>query len=166
MDVHSQNNVLYAQFCNLMKCQLIKSHEVAANRCGGQTFTAEDLVINSLDDELDLEELMAKILLEKEPPSSNMKGSASNQEISAVIHGQSPSVAAAIPEAAEDFSIVETAPADHKFKLSLFQPNDPKSVVKFVRREMQLLRTSLPPGIHVRGFEDRMVRMFKILAIF
>ena len=56
-----------------------------------------------------------------------------------------------------EFSMVESAPATHKFKLSVFQPNDPKNFIKFVRKEVKLLRTSLPSGIHVKGFEDRMV---------
>ena len=62
--------------------------------------------------------------------------------------------------------MVESAPATHKFKLSVFQPNDPKNFIKFVRKEVKLLRTSLPPGIHVKGFEDRMVRsqfLFSVL---
>jgi hypothetical protein len=53
--------------------------------------------------------------------------------------------------------MAESAPAQHKFKLSVFQPNDPKNFIKFVRKEVKLLRTSLPAGIHVKGFEDRMV---------
>ena len=56
-----------------------------------------------------------------------------------------------------EFSMVESAPACHKFKLSVFQPNDPKNFIKFVRREVKLLRSSLSPGIHVKGYEDRMV---------
>ena len=59
-----------------------------------------------------------------------------------------------------DFSMVENAPSCHKFKLSVFQPNDPKNFIKFVRREVKLLRSSLPSGIHVKGYEDRMVSYF------
>ena len=53
--------------------------------------------------------------------------------------------------------MIETSLACHKFKLSVFQPNDPKNFIKFVRREVKLLRSSLPRGIRVKGFEDRMV---------
>ena len=52
--------------------------------------------------------------------------------------------------------MVESAPNEHKFKLAVFQPNDPKNFIKFVRKELQLLRSSLPSGIFVKGFEDRM----------
>ena len=54
--------------------------------------------------------------------------------------------------------MLETASVEHKFKLSVFQPTDPKSFIKFLRKEIQLMRSSLPQGIHVKGFEDRMVR--------
>ncbi|TRY69586.1 hypothetical protein TCAL_05230 [Tigriopus californicus] len=56
----------------------------------------------------------------------------------------------------EVFSIEESAPGNHKFKLSLFQPIDPKNFIKFVRKEVNLLKTNLPEGIFVKAFEDRM----------
>ena len=52
--------------------------------------------------------------------------------------------------------MIESAPNQHKFKLAVFQPNDPKNFIKFVRKELQLLKSSLPSGIFVKGFEDRM----------
>lgn len=55
------------------------------------------------------------------------------------------------------FSTVEVSPLSHRFNLSLFQPTDPKTFIKFVRKEINLLKTSLPKGIHVKAFEDRMV---------
>ena len=55
------------------------------------------------------------------------------------------------------FSIVENAPDSHHFKLSLFQPVKPKNFIKFLRKEVNLLKTSLPNGISVKAFEDRMV---------
>ena len=61
--------------------------------------------------------------------------------------------------------MVETAPGQHKFKLSVFQPSEPKSFIKFVRKEVKLLRTSLPEGIHVKGFEDRMVNKTHVAMI-
>ena len=59
-------------------------------------------------------------------------------------------------ESVGEFSIAQTAPNEHKFKLAVFQPQDPKSYIKFVRKELQILRSSLPSGIYVKGFEDRM----------
>jgi hypothetical protein len=39
----------------------------------------------------------------------------------------------------------------------MFQPTDPQNFFRTVRKEIKLLRSSLPPGIWVKGFEDRMV---------
>lgn len=56
----------------------------------------------------------------------------------------------------EGFQVLEAAPDSHKFKLTMFQPTDPPHFYRTVRKEMKLLKTSLPPGIWVRGYEDRM----------
>lgn len=52
---------------------------------------------------------------------------------------------------------MDSAPSSHKFKLTMFQPTDPQNFFRTVRKEIKLLRSSLPPGIWVKGFEDRMV---------
>jgi ubiquitin-conjugating enzyme E2 O len=57
----------------------------------------------------------------------------------------------------DSFSVAESAPASHRFKLALFQPKEPKAFIKFVRKEVNLLKTALPRGIAVKAFEDRMV---------
>merc|ERR1719186_595795 len=54
--------------------------------------------------------------------------------------------ASTIPLSPGSFMTVETVPVNHKFKLTMFQPSDMKSFVRFVRREMKLLRTALPPA--------------------
>ena len=61
-------------------------------------------------------------------------------------------------ESQSQFSIVETLPDTHRYRLTTFLPQNPKSFVKTVQKEVALLRESLPAGIFVRGFEDRMVR--------
>lgn len=45
----------------------------------------------------------------------------------------------------------------HSFKKIEFQPAEPKKFFSTVRKEMALLATSLPDGIMVKTFEDRMV---------
>ena len=57
----------------------------------------------------------------------------------------------------EVFTIIENAPAHHKYHWSPSQPTDPKLFQKCLRKELDLLSTSLPGGIHVKTFEDRMV---------
>jgi len=54
------------------------------------------------------------------------------------------------------FVMLDAVADTHKFKLTIFQPNNIKNFVKHVRKEIKLLQTSLPAGITVKGYEDRM----------
>ncbi|XP_073419273.1 (E3-independent) E2 ubiquitin-conjugating enzyme [Dendrobates tinctorius] len=56
----------------------------------------------------------------------------------------------------EVFSVLETAPESHAFKKLEFQAPEAKKFFSTVRKEMALLATSLPDGIMVKTFEDRM----------
>ncbi|XP_043971396.1 (E3-independent) E2 ubiquitin-conjugating enzyme UBE2O isoform X2 [Gambusia affinis] len=56
----------------------------------------------------------------------------------------------------EVFSVLEWAPDTHSFKKMEFQPAEAKKFFSTVRKEMALLATSLPDGIMVKTFEDRM----------
>ncbi|XP_029102872.1 ubiquitin-conjugating enzyme E2O isoform X3 [Scleropages formosus] len=56
----------------------------------------------------------------------------------------------------EVFSVLEWAPDTHAFKKMEFQPAEAKKFFSTVRKEMALLATSLPDGIMVKTFEDRM----------
>ncbi|XP_075033868.1 (E3-independent) E2 ubiquitin-conjugating enzyme [Mixophyes fleayi] len=56
----------------------------------------------------------------------------------------------------EVFSVLDTAPESHAFKKLEFQAPEAKKFFSTVRKEMALLATSLPDGIMVKTFEDRM----------
>lgn len=56
----------------------------------------------------------------------------------------------------EVFSVLEWAPDTHSFNKMEFQPAEAKKFFSTVRKEMALLATSLPDGIMVKTFEDRM----------
>ncbi|XP_028828548.1 ubiquitin-conjugating enzyme E2O isoform X1 [Denticeps clupeoides] len=56
----------------------------------------------------------------------------------------------------EVFSVLDEAPETHAFKIMEFQPAEAKKFFSTVRKEMALLATSLPDGIMVKTFEDRM----------
>uniref|UniRef100_A0A3Q1GCR1 (E3-independent) E2 ubiquitin-conjugating enzyme n=2 Tax=Acanthochromis polyacanthus TaxID=80966 RepID=A0A3Q1GCR1_9TELE len=56
----------------------------------------------------------------------------------------------------EVFSVLEWAPETHSFNKMEFQPAEAKKFFSTVRKEMALLATSLPDGIMVKTFEDRM----------
>ncbi|XP_077575501.1 ubiquitin-conjugating enzyme E2O isoform X2 [Stigmatopora nigra] len=56
----------------------------------------------------------------------------------------------------EVFSVLDWAPDTHSFYKMEFQPAEAKKFFSTVRKEMALLATSLPGGIMVKTFEDRM----------
>lgn len=50
--------------------------------------------------------------------------------------------------------------ADHFVKT--FTPDQPKKFTSVIRKEMMLLRSSLPKGILIRGFENAMVIVLRV----
>ncbi|XP_067617063.1 (E3-independent) E2 ubiquitin-conjugating enzyme UBE2O isoform X2 [Eurosta solidaginis] len=56
----------------------------------------------------------------------------------------------------ECFQVLPQAPSCHKYQLTIFHPNNPQQYYKAVQREHRLLKSSLPPGVWVRVYEDRM----------
>merc|ERR1712142_234197 len=66
------------------------------------------------------------------------------------------SISLSNPLSPGSFVMLDSVPDIHKFKLTIFQPSNIKNFVKHVRKEIKLLQSSLPPGITVKGYEDRM----------
>merc|ERR1719158_2772735 len=66
------------------------------------------------------------------------------------------SISLSNPLSPGSFVMLDSVPDSHKFKLTIFQPSNIKNFVKHVRKEIKLLQPSLPPGITVKGYEDRM----------
>lgn len=56
----------------------------------------------------------------------------------------------------EGFEVKPAVESEHKFRLGMSAPPD-AVFIKTVQKELTLLRSSLPPGIWVKGYEDRMV---------
>ena len=50
-------------------------------------------------------------------------------------------------EVGEGFCLLESAPATHRFRLSMLQPSEPRSFYSAVKREIKLLKSDLPPGV-------------------
>ncbi|XP_063534146.1 (E3-independent) E2 ubiquitin-conjugating enzyme UBE2O [Cydia strobilella] len=67
-------------------------------------------------------------------------------------------------EGGEGFSVLDAAPAHHRFRLSMLQPSEPRSFYSAVKREIKLLKSDLPPGVWVRGFEDRIDLLSVMIA--
>lgn len=57
-----------------------------------------------------------------------------------------------------NFMVVESVPDTHRYRLTSLQPHNQKSFVKAVQKEVGLMRGSLPEGIFVKTYEDRMVQ--------
>ncbi|TMW45861.1 hypothetical protein DOY81_009065 [Sarcophaga bullata] len=56
----------------------------------------------------------------------------------------------------ECFQVLSNAPKNHKFHLTIFHPNNTQQYYKAVQREHRMLKSSLPPGVYVKVYEDRM----------
>ncbi|XP_068631681.1 (E3-independent) E2 ubiquitin-conjugating enzyme [Battus philenor] len=74
------------------------------------------------------------------------------------------SEATEVAEGGEGFCVQESAPAAHRFRLSMLQPSEPRSFYSAVKREIKLLKSDLPPGVWVRGFEDRIDLLSVMIA--
>ncbi|KAJ8934016.1 hypothetical protein NQ314_013652 [Rhamnusium bicolor] len=55
----------------------------------------------------------------------------------------------------EPYTIIEDAPVMHHFYSSKFEPTDLQRFLKAVQREYKLLKESLPPGVWVRSYGNR-----------
>jgi len=177
-NVRSEENLpnIGSKFCSILKTQLLKSLEEVTKKYGGQAtaFTHEDLEQTPGEEKAELDEIMSKVQMKTPisgkkpfravtPKTPRRLSQVSNNEIATALHGtpeqkkqENESHTKLNGDAVGEFSMIESAPNEHKFKLAVFQPNDPKNFIKFVRKELQLLRSSLPSGIFVKGFEDRM----------
>lgn len=54
------------------------------------------------------------------------------------------------------YSILEEAPSTHRFFSKEFEPTDKMRFFKAVQKEFKLLRESLPPGVWVRSYANRL----------
>ncbi|KOB65934.1 Ubiquitin-conjugating enzyme E2 O [Operophtera brumata] len=50
----------------------------------------------------------------------------------------------------EGFGLLESAPAGHRFRLSMLQPSEPRTFYAAVKREIKLLKSDLPSGVSSR----------------
>ncbi|RXG70171.1 (E3-independent) E2 ubiquitin-conjugating enzyme [Armadillidium vulgare] len=167
-----------AQLCSLMKAQLLKTYEEVVCRFGGHFDMSLMEACQDVEGGCDLKEKEnlsnsntfeisgakeseSNIFQENHndvdfkllSPLENDASFCSDSETklgSTLVNGESSL------SATDGFQVLEAAPDCHKFKLTMFQPNDPPHFYRTVRKEMKLLSTSLPPGIWVRGYEDRM----------
>lgn len=133
---HVASSQVCVKLCTLIKAQLVLAHAEVSRRFGLSKMSLSDAEKGSpLKKQKKEEEKRIELL--QEPSESSI-------EIPPPIYTEG-----------EGFSIDDTAPDSHKFKLTMFQPTDPTNFFRTVSKELKLLKSSLPPGIWVKGFEDR-----------
>ncbi|XP_017790324.1 PREDICTED: (E3-independent) E2 ubiquitin-conjugating enzyme UBE2O [Habropoda laboriosa] len=142
MQMHiTSSNVASSQvcvkLCTLIKAQLVLAHAEVSRRFGLSKMSLSDAEKGSSPLKKQKKEEEKRIELLQEPSECPI-------EIPPPVYSEG-----------EGFSIEETAPDSHKFKLTMFQPTDPTNFFRTVSKELKLLKSSLPPGIWVKGFEDR-----------
>ncbi|KAF7381610.1 hypothetical protein HZH66_014004 [Vespula vulgaris] len=134
---HVASSHVCVKLCTLIKAQLVLAHSEVSKRFGLSKMSLSDAAKGSspLKKQKKEEEKHVETLSE---PSESMV------DIPPLIYAEG-----------EGFAIEETAPDSHKFKLTMFQPTDPTNFFRTVSKELKLLRSSLPPGVWIKGFEDR-----------
>lgn len=129
------------KLCNLIKAQLVLAHGEVSKRFGLAKMSLSDAEKSSGS------------------PRKKQKGEQEEERSANEMIAEPSECSIEIPPPVytegEGFSIEETAPDNHKFKLTMFQPTDPTNFFRTVSKELKLLKSSLPPGVWVKGFEDR-----------
>ena len=165
------SELMCGQLCTLIKDQLLKAHGEVVKRFGDITEDkAKEIKVNF--DDIDLSELDMLVArgLEalnffpitqtpaKEATSANESDAAvpPTPDVDVTTPLMDKSFILSTPLSPGSFVMMDTVPQTHKFKLTLFNPANMKNFLKHVRKELKLLETSLPAGIVVKGYEDRM----------
>ena len=150
--------------CKLLKVQLVKAHEEVVKRYGEQE------LINYAEQDADWAELNQTIASELEilgfipfdtPIFTEGGGGVATGVSDPVITSpdiEKPDIPleSIVALSPGSFQANQVLPENHKFKLTVFQPANTKTFIKAVRREIVLLQSSLPAGITVKGFDERM----------
>ena len=169
------SNQVCGKLSNLIKTQLVKAHQEVVKRFGEVTSSEEESKRNIFD-EIDLRDLDALVARgletlnfvpfendtntntpQKNPedqPTSSSNISTTAEEVSSPLLDKSFNLST--PLSPGSFIMSSSVPDSHKFKLTLFQPSNMKLFIKHVRKELKLLQSSLPAGIVVKGYEERM----------
>ncbi|XP_076170493.1 (E3-independent) E2 ubiquitin-conjugating enzyme UBE2O [Ptiloglossa arizonensis] len=134
---HVAGSQVCVKLCTLIKAQLVLAHAEVSKRFGLSNMSLSDAEKSSSPLKKQKKEEEKHMELLQEPSESSVE------------------IPPPVYEEGEGFSIEETAPDSHKFKLTMFQPTDPTNFFRTVSKELKLLKSSLPPGIWVKGFEDR-----------
>ncbi|XP_067123691.1 (E3-independent) E2 ubiquitin-conjugating enzyme isoform X1 [Centruroides vittatus] len=141
------------QLCSILKSRLLKAHEDVEQRFGMSANSANSALL-AVNDALTISEEQE---LKKESPPEEQE---LVQEQPTTVNEDSGKVVDKLElmdTAGQGiFSLLDSVPDSHKYKLSILQPTDPRAFFRTVKKEIELFKTSLPEGIIVKSFEDRM----------
>lgn len=147
------------QLCTMLKTRLLKAHENVERRFGMSPNTATTAMLAAENDSSPKQESNGVSSQSELVDLLVVNNEASIKELSMAITDddtQEKEDVDIMSTAGQGiFKILEAVPDSHKYKLSILQPTDPRAFFRTVKKEMQLLNTSLPEGIIVKGFEDR-----------
>ncbi|XP_038211720.1 (E3-independent) E2 ubiquitin-conjugating enzyme isoform X2 [Zerene cesonia] len=181
-------NVCY-KLCSLIHAQLVKAHAEVSRRRPQQLAeflnslmekqnTSEEklpyhfsvqygALVICMTDDVEKEEEEKKDNDNKDAATTKSDGSAADTAPLATAEGDIDAEALGDSESAdggEGFCVLESAPTNHRFRLSILQPSEPRSFYSAVKREIKLLKSDLPPGVWVRGYEDRIDLLSVMIA--
>lgn len=141
-----------AKLCSLIKIQLVKALQEINNRyCPSDTF--KEIVEMEMDSKA-IAKAESEFEDESSPDEVKTYDITDEDETKPVVKSSiETSVVAPI---LENFQILENVTSTHKFHLTVFHPTNAHSFFKAVQKEHKLLRNSLPFGVWVRSFEDRL----------
>lgn len=136
------NSHVCVKLCTLIKAQLLQAHAEVSKRFGlGKILLSNDDTENNLSTN-DADELIKK--LDNDSTELLLNDNKSDLSLDKKLNNDE-----------EGFKIDDCAPDCHKFKLTMFQPIDSANFFRTVSKELKLLRNSLPQGIWIKGFDDR-----------
>lgn len=140
-----------AKLCSLIKMQLVKALQEINNRyCPSDTF--KEIVDMGIDSKA-IAKAESEFDDESSPDEVKSYDVTDGEATNAV--PKTP-VEPAIVSTSENFQILEHVTSTHKYHLTVFHPTNAHSFFKAVQKEHRLLRNSLPVGVWVRSFEDRL----------
>ena len=162
-------HVMCVQLCTLIKNQMVLAHKEVVKRFGFQTDGKPKDNNKVKFDDIDLTELDQLVARGLEAlnflPLVSTPAKAAAEATEAVPPTPEADVTSPVmdksfqlttPLSPGCFVMCDSVPETHKFKLTIFSPSNAKNFMKHVRKELRLLETSLPAGIVVKGYEDRM----------
>ncbi|KAH8311659.1 hypothetical protein KR044_007401 [Drosophila immigrans] len=150
-------------FCFLIKEQMVKCQDAMAERFSkrhhkdldeqqitdvddADEYLEQDSQTDNNDDDQVMEQsLNLNALSESLPPLECPSACSSPSVMQAMLSTSS-----------SCFEVVPSAPLAHHFITNLIQPNHKAQYQRAVQREYAMLHASLPPGVVVRAYEDRM----------